>query len=168
MDSLNKVLYRCDQEERDETGNKFGVYDVPGYGPLVYAGLQGVISVLADIRLNNDLGHPLCDNLRNGDWLIGTFIKIYNSFNFYFNYYLKFLIFKFLFEYYKLFFGFLLDYVWQRLKEDESTKPLGEFIEKCVEPLKLLPRYLIPSYFDALFVNIYTTLIETSFNLMSE
>lgn len=38
---LNKALYRCDQEERDETSNKFGVYDIPGYGPLVYAGLQG-------------------------------------------------------------------------------------------------------------------------------
>jgi glycogen debranching enzyme len=39
---LNKALYRCDQEERDETDNKFGVYNIPGYGPLVYAGLQGI------------------------------------------------------------------------------------------------------------------------------
>lgn len=38
---LNKTLYRCDQEERDETRGKFGVYNVPGYGSLVYAGLQG-------------------------------------------------------------------------------------------------------------------------------
>lgn len=41
LSDLNKVLYRCDQEEREETANKFGVYNVPGYGPLVYAGLQG-------------------------------------------------------------------------------------------------------------------------------
>lgn len=40
---LNKTLYRCDQEERDETQGKFGVYNVPGYGPFVYAGLQGNI-----------------------------------------------------------------------------------------------------------------------------
>jgi len=40
---LNKTLYRCDQEERDETQGKFGVYIVPGYGPLVYAGLQGIL-----------------------------------------------------------------------------------------------------------------------------
>jgi len=38
---LNVALYRCDQEEREETFNKFGVYDIPGYGPLVYAGIQG-------------------------------------------------------------------------------------------------------------------------------
>lgn len=46
---LNKVLYRCDPEERDETSNKFGVYDIPGYGPLVYAGLQGVYLVVCEI-----------------------------------------------------------------------------------------------------------------------
>lgn len=38
---LNVALYRCDQEEKEETDNKYGVYDVPGYGSLVYAGLQG-------------------------------------------------------------------------------------------------------------------------------
>lgn len=42
---LNKALYRCDQEERDETSNKFDVYDVPGYGPLPYAGLQGKLVI---------------------------------------------------------------------------------------------------------------------------
>lgn len=43
---LNKALYRCDQEERDETSNRFGVYDIPGYGPLAYAGFQGIFPPL--------------------------------------------------------------------------------------------------------------------------
>ncbi|XP_078050064.1 glycogen debranching enzyme [Augochlora pura] len=126
---LNKALYRCDQEERDETSNRFGVYDIPGYGPLVYAGLQGVISLLADIRPNNDLGHPLCINLRQGNWLI--------------------------------------DYTWQRLKEDDGTRALGEWLEEAAEPFKLIPRYLVPSYFDVIVVNVYMILLEQSYSLMS-
>ncbi|KYN10710.1 Glycogen debranching enzyme, partial [Trachymyrmex cornetzi] len=127
---LNKTLYRCDQEEREETQDKFGVYNVPGYGPLVYAGLQGIISLLADIRPNNDLGHPLCANLRQGNWLI--------------------------------------DYMWQRLKEDDDTKPLGIWIEQAAEPFKVIPRYLVPSYFDCVIVNIYRILLEHCNSLMSD
>nr|XP_012233838.1 PREDICTED: glycogen debranching enzyme isoform X2 [Linepithema humile] len=126
---LNKALYRCDAEEREETSNKFGVYDVPGYGPLVYAGLQGIISVLADIRSNNDLGHPLCANLRQGNWLI--------------------------------------DYVWQRLNEDDGTKPLATWLEQATEPLKIIPRYLVPSYFDVIVTNVYTNLLDHCYSLMS-
>ncbi|XP_011685016.1 PREDICTED: glycogen debranching enzyme isoform X2 [Wasmannia auropunctata] len=126
---LNKTLYRCDQEEREETQGKFGVYVVPGYGPFVYAGLQGIVSLLADIRPNNDLGHPLCANLRQGNWLI--------------------------------------DYVWQRLKEDDGTKPLGTWLEQAMEPFKLIPKYLVPSYFDVIIVNIYTILLDHCYNVMS-
>ncbi|XP_029970686.1 glycogen debranching enzyme isoform X1 [Salarias fasciatus] len=64
---LNILLFRCDSEEQEDGG---GCYSIPGWESLKYAGLQGLISVLAQIRPNNDLGHPVCANLRQGDWLI--------------------------------------------------------------------------------------------------
>ena len=67
---LNFALYRCNPEELDSSGGAAGVYDVPGYGPLVYAGLQGWWSVLKDIVKDNDLGHPLCKHLREGQWAL--------------------------------------------------------------------------------------------------
>lgn len=69
---LNRAIFRCDQEERD-MGHDTGVYNVPGYGPLVYCGTQGFVSVLSEVAPNNDLGHPFCNNLREGDWMIGGF-----------------------------------------------------------------------------------------------
>ena len=70
---LNFALYRCDNEERDD-GHGGGVYTVPGAGALVYCGFQGILSMLATVRDNNDLGHPICDNLRAGDWMPGYIV----------------------------------------------------------------------------------------------
>ncbi|KAK9455693.1 hypothetical protein V1511DRAFT_308976 [Dipodascopsis uninucleata] len=67
---LNIVLYRCEAEERDMSDGKDGVYVVPNFGPLVYAGLQGFMSPLDVIIANNDLAHPLCENLRQGQWAL--------------------------------------------------------------------------------------------------
>jgi glycogen debranching enzyme len=65
---LNFVLYRCEAEELDSSDGKDGVYDIPGHGKLVYAGLQGWWSVLKNIIRDNDLAHPLCQHLRDGQW----------------------------------------------------------------------------------------------------
>lgn len=67
---LNFLLYRCEAEERDASGGKDGVYDIPGHGKLVYAGLQGWWSILKDVIRDNNLAHPLCQNLRDGQWAL--------------------------------------------------------------------------------------------------
>lgn len=68
LTDLNVILYRADSEERASSGGADGVYTVPNHGPLVYCGLQGWWSPLKDIIENNDLGHPLCNHLRDGKW----------------------------------------------------------------------------------------------------
>ncbi|KAJ1655342.1 bifunctional 4-alpha-glucanotransferase/amylo-alpha-1,6-glucosidase [Dispira simplex] len=67
--ALNTVLYRCEEEERDIKAEN-GVYNVPHHGSLPYCGLQGFMSVLNHIITHNDLGHPLCANLRAGTWAL--------------------------------------------------------------------------------------------------
>ena len=70
LTGCNFLLYRCEPEERDHTSNESGMYNIPGHGPLVYAGLQGWWSVLHDIVNDNNLGHPLCQHLRDGQWAL--------------------------------------------------------------------------------------------------
>lgn len=72
---LNFVLYRCEPEEHDTLGGGNGVYKIPNYGSLVYAGLQGWWSILKDVIRDNDLGHPLCDHLRDGQWALDWIVN---------------------------------------------------------------------------------------------
>lgn len=67
---LNRALFTCDQEERD-MGFGGAAFDIPNYGPIVYCGMQGFVSILTEISPRHDLGHPLCKNLREGDWMMG-------------------------------------------------------------------------------------------------
>lgn len=67
---LNIALYRADLEERDATDGKFGVYEIPSLGRLTYCGLEGWMGPLRGIMATNDLGHPLCENLRQGTWAL--------------------------------------------------------------------------------------------------
>ena len=65
---LNVILHRAEGEELDVTGGAISAYDVPGMGKLTYCGLEGWMHPLRHIMKFNDLGHPLCGNLRDGAW----------------------------------------------------------------------------------------------------
>ncbi|KAI5124195.1 hypothetical protein M0805_005046 [Coniferiporia weirii] len=65
---LNVILHRAEGEELDATSGSFGVYEVPALGKLIYCGLEGWMHPLRHIIMYNDLGHPLCGNLRDGTW----------------------------------------------------------------------------------------------------
>lgn len=67
---LNFLMYRCEAEELDSNGGRDGAYDIPSHGKLVYAGLQGWWSLVKDIIRDNNLAHPLCQNLREGAWVL--------------------------------------------------------------------------------------------------
>nr|KAG5710257.1 hypothetical protein BaRGS_008973 [Batillaria attramentaria] len=69
LGDLNRVMYRVDQEERDDNFG-FSTYNIPNHGNLCYSGLRGVMSVLGELRPTNNLGHPLCNNIREGNWLM--------------------------------------------------------------------------------------------------
>jgi glycogen debranching enzyme len=68
LNALNYVLFRSNQEEADD-GLGGGAYDIPKFKTLNFCGLAGLMFYWRDIRTKNDLGHPICDNLRQGLWL---------------------------------------------------------------------------------------------------
>ena len=67
---LNVVMYRCDGEERDASGGQDGVYNIPNYGPLVYAGVAGWMGPLEGMINDNNLAHVISDHLREGLWAL--------------------------------------------------------------------------------------------------
>ena len=47
---------------------------------VVVVMVTGVMSVLSKIRAINDLGHPLCNNLRNGNWMCDYIVNRLKAF----------------------------------------------------------------------------------------
>eukprot|EP01122_Echinamoeba_exundans_P017960 TRINITY_DN9897_c0_g1_i1.p1 TRINITY_DN9897_c0_g1~~TRINITY_DN9897_c0_g1_i1.p1 ORF type:complete len:1516 (-),score=261.84 TRINITY_DN9897_c0_g1_i1:25-4167(-) len=117
LSDFNGLLYCCDAEEKTHSGGSRGVYDVPRHGPLTYAGLQGWVSVLDDIRVDNNMGHPLFDNLRAGDWA--------------------------------------MDFISGRLSTWPRLAAIQSWLVDNFGAAKLLPRHLIPKYFDKIVMKLY-------------
>lgn len=67
---LNYLLYKCEAEERDEFPET-GAYNVPGHGPLPFCGFEGAHLLLESRIVPFDaLDHGLCENIRQGSWLL--------------------------------------------------------------------------------------------------
>jgi glycogen debranching enzyme len=73
-DELNILLFRVAEEEINEEISS-NIYNIPNYGDLVFCGLQGFMNVLEKVRLYNDLGHPIFQNLREGNWIMEYIIR---------------------------------------------------------------------------------------------
>jgi glycogen debranching enzyme len=126
---FNYLLYRCEAEERSVDGNS-GVYNIPEYGPLVFAGIQGFVSVLQTIRLSNDMGHQLFNNLRGGNWIMDYILyRVERQMR-------------------------------VNESEKNKWSGLYNWLKEYFEAAKKLPRYLIPKSFDRILMKLYLSAIE--------
>jgi len=67
--ALQIALFRCGPEERSD-GLGLNTYAIPGWEELCYCGIAGMAIPMIKIRNENDLGHPVCGNLRDGNWYL--------------------------------------------------------------------------------------------------
>jgi hypothetical protein len=56
--------------------------------------------------------------------------------------------------------------MYNRLRQSEKTKELANWLEVNCEPMKGIPRYLIPAYFDVIVTGTYELLTEQALKLM--
>lgn len=54
----------------------------------------------------------------------------------------------------------ITDYISNRLTQSEKTKELSRWLKDNMEPMKGIPRYLIPMYFDGIITGVYDLLIQ--------
>lgn len=127
---LNRLLFRCEAEETSEDP-RGGSYDVPNFGKLCYCGFESISALLDEIRDKNDLGHPICNHLRGGDWLAHYLCNRLCTLP-------------------KNSEGAL----------SVALPRIGQIFKLIFEPITKLPRYLVPAYFDML-VNSTTHLLHT-------
>jgi len=69
LNTMNYVLFCCEEEQKTFNSSHRS-FEINQWRPLVYAGLMGIALPMQQIKSENDLGHPICKNLRDGDWLL--------------------------------------------------------------------------------------------------
>lgn len=70
LEQLNHILWRTSSEELDISGQKRDVYRVPNTPGFNYAGIGGLVIEFKKLVKKNSLADPICENLRNGNWLL--------------------------------------------------------------------------------------------------
>ena len=101
----------------------------------------GIMSVLESVHSSNDLDHPLCHNLRGGDWLINYTINRLRLFP-------------------------AITKVSRVMNQEYPLSWLlpsvGCVVDQILENVKALPRYLIPCYFDAVISVIHREVVSSA------
>ena len=64
------LMFRCASEEYAQIGTK--PYGFPSYGECFYAGTQGILTAFDSCK---DMGSPIFDNIRDGNWLADYMCK---------------------------------------------------------------------------------------------
>jgi glycogen debranching enzyme len=64
------LMFRCASEEYAQIGTK--PYGFPSYGECFYAGTQGILTAFDSCK---DMGNPIFQNVRDGDWLADYMVK---------------------------------------------------------------------------------------------
>eukprot|EP00835_Amoeboradix_gromovi_P004743 NODE_390_length_9461_cov_0.447768.p1 type:complete len:1212 gc:universal NODE_390_length_9461_cov_0.447768:6751-3116(-) len=131
---LNILLYRTPSEDMIYN---IPTYDIPNYGTLCYGGLQGLLSVYS-----TDLGFPIYNNWRQGNWYLDWFLDRLNRY------------YTVLTEFYSK------SSVYVSGTELDQFKTLIRFIQNRIEVIVQLPRYLIPKYAMQLFTTIYNAAVD--------
>jgi glycogen debranching enzyme len=68
LGDINYYLYCAENEERELWGG--GLYEIPGFGKLVFGGFGGLAKILRETSVNNDFDHPLYRHLKDGNFLL--------------------------------------------------------------------------------------------------
>lgn len=78
LETVNYALYKCDEEEKDYTEGKRGAYQIDGV-PMMYAGIASIQFLIRSLKESQNLGSPLFNNVRDGNWLMDYILDRYRD-----------------------------------------------------------------------------------------